>query len=100
DWTTTSITPKTDASIFSCKVGCSSVSSTVRPGNRPGLQAIAYRVGTHASFVARMLRRLATETVPFATDPTQLRPPPLARLTTRSTNDPAIALLDAWATVA
>ncbi|HEY3057556.1 MAG TPA: putative baseplate assembly protein [Chloroflexota bacterium] len=62
------------------------VLGAARPENRPGLQALAYRVGTHATFVERMLRRLAT--------------PSLARLTTRSSNDPAIALLDAWATVA
>jgi predicted phage baseplate assembly protein len=43
-------------------------------------------VGTHGSFVERMLRHLAT--------------PALARLTTRASNDPAIALIDAWATVA
>jgi predicted phage baseplate assembly protein len=43
-------------------------------------------VGTHASFVERMLRHLAT--------------PALRRLTTRATNDPAVALVDAWATVA
>jgi predicted phage baseplate assembly protein len=69
------------------------------PSNRPGLQALDYRVGTHASFFTRMLQRLATETVPLASDPTQFRPPPLAPLTTRSTDDPAIALVDAWATV-
>ncbi len=67
-------------------MGCDSVISTTRPDNRPGLQALAYRVGTHATFVERMLQRLAT--------------PSLAQLTTRSSNDPAIALIDAWATVA
>jgi predicted phage baseplate assembly protein len=59
----------------------------VRPPNRPGLKSIAYRAGTHASFFARMLQHLGMESA-------------LARLTTRSTNDPAIAMLDAWATVA
>jgi predicted phage baseplate assembly protein len=70
------------------------------PENPPGLPAIAYRAGTHASIFGRMLRRIATETLPLDTDPTQLRPPPLARLTTRSTDDQAIAFIDAWATVA
>src|SRR5437762_1373482 len=76
------------------------MSDLKRAPNRPGLQAIAYRVGSQASFLANMLQRLPTETVPFATDPSELRSPPLATLTTRSANDPAIALIDAWATVA
>src|SRR4051812_47433571 len=76
------------------------MSDLSRAPNRPGLQAVAFRVGTHSSFLANMLQRLATETVPFATDPSELRPPPLAALTTRNANDPAIALIDAWATVA
>src|SRR4051794_3779850 len=76
------------------------MSDLSRAPNRPGLQAVAFRVGTHSSFLANMLQRLATETVPFATDPSELRPPPLAALTTRSANDPAIALIDAWATTA
>ena len=54
--------------------------------NRDGLSAIAYRVGTHASFSASMRARLAGSTSP------------LAGLTTRDTSDFTIALLDAWAT--
>ena len=33
------------------------MSDLTRAPNRPGLQAVAYRVGTHASFLASMLRR-------------------------------------------
>lgn len=58
--------------------------------NRPGLSAIAYRVGTHATFLETMLARLSSNDFP------QLR----GRLKTRLKTDPAIAFLDAWATVA
>src|SRR6266566_6486440 len=59
--------------------------------NRPGLSAIAYRVGTHAQFKDSMLARLSL----FAQDF-----PALQQLKTRDDNDFSIALLDAWATVA
>ena len=62
--------------------------------NRPGLGAIARRVGTHGSFYERMIGRLS------AIDPATQRAGALAALTTREKNDPAIALLDAWATCA
>ena len=55
--------------------------------NLPGLSALAYRVGTHARFKATMQAALAR----FGN---------LARLTTREDDDPSIALLDVWATVA
>jgi predicted phage baseplate assembly protein len=54
--------------------------------NLPGLDALAYRVGTHAAFKAAMLRSLS-------------RQPALQGLTTREDHDPAIALVDAWASV-
>jgi len=57
--------------------------------NRPGLDALAYRVGTHATFLETMRARLSSSDFPS-----------LANLKTRDTNDPAIAFLDAWATVA
>jgi hypothetical protein len=65
--------------------------------NPPGLPALAYRIGTQPVFLERMLRRLAAQTVP-PDDPGGARP--LASLTTRAADDPAIALLDAWATTA
>ncbi len=57
--------------------------------NRPGLSALKYRAGTHGSFLATMQARLASSDFPM-----------LRGLTTRAANDPAMAMLDAWATVA
>lgn len=54
--------------------------------NRPGLSSVAYRVGTWAEFKASMLDALSLV-------------PELAALHTRSDDDFAIALLDAWAIV-
>jgi hypothetical protein len=54
--------------------------------NRPGLPAIAYRVGTWATFLDAMQAALTTQ-------------PALTALTTRAPDDPAMALLDAWAVV-
>jgi hypothetical protein len=70
--------------------------------NRPGLPALQYRVGTHAAFFETMRARLSTMTVetagPDGRTPEWLRP--LQGLTVRDAGDPAIAWLDAWATVA
>src|SRR5262249_11622782 len=73
--------------------------------NRPGLPALAYRVGTHASFLSTMLARLSElrlELPGVAPDgqPVAISIAPLRALTTRSPSDASIALLDAWATVA
>lgn len=57
--------------------------------NRPGLRALSYRIGTHASFLETMKARLSGGEFPE-----------LANLTTREGDDFSIALLDAWATVA
>ena len=54
--------------------------------NQPGLSALAYRVGTHASFKATMQSALSKQSA-------------LRDLTTRDDDDPSIALLDAWAMV-
>ena len=54
----------------------------VRVSNRPGLSAIAYRVGTFAAFRETMLEALARE---------------LPELTTRAGDDHAITLLELWA---
>lgn len=58
-------------------------------GNRPGLDSIEYRAGTHGTFLETMKARLAGSE--FSS---------LAFLKTRNSNDPSLALLDAWATVA
>lgn len=62
--------------------------------NRPGLSAIHYRIGTHRTFLEAMIRRLTVPVMDGGTTPYSLH-----RLTTRETDDPAIALLDAWACV-
>src|SRR5207249_2137449 len=61
--------------------------------NPPGGESLHYRVGTYAEFVSSM-KALLSELEPIVS------PNPLDRLRTRSTADPAIALLDAWAIVA
>jgi predicted phage baseplate assembly protein len=71
--------------------------------NRPGLDALAYRVGTHSTFLETMkacLTDLHLE-VPREEGSQETRTIyPLRNLTTRDADDPAIALLDGWATVA
>jgi predicted phage baseplate assembly protein len=67
-----------------CCEGVESI-TPVRIANRPGLGALAYRVGTHARFLETMLAQLTRR---------------LPGLGTRGRDDPSIALLDAWATVA
>src|SRR5215212_6726368 len=57
--------------------------------NRPGLNALAYRAGTHASFLETMRARLSSDAYPELTG-----------LSTRAPDDAALALLDAWAMVA
>ena len=63
--------------------------------NRPGLSAIAYRVGTYGAFMASMEADLSDSNL-FAGE----LPNALIGLRARSTDDLSIALLDAWACVA
>jgi predicted phage baseplate assembly protein len=65
-----------------------SVETPVAVYNRPGLSAIAYRVGTYAEFRESLLARLSIS-----------RHLALRQLTTRASDDFTIALLDAWAVV-
>jgi len=71
--------------------------------NRPGLDALAYRVGAHSSFLETMIARLSNLALELpaadGSDETETIYP-LQSLTTRQSSDPAIALLDGWATVA
>jgi hypothetical protein len=77
-----------------CGCCAGTVALTPAPaGNRPGLDALRYRVGTHGTFLETMLARLSGHALDDGRRP-------LERLTTRAPDDPAIALLDAWATVA
>jgi len=77
----------------------------LKPSNRPGLNALNYRVGTHASFLETMKACLSNLELTgedfegaagFVNGPLR----PLADLTTRAESDSTIALLDAWALVA
>ena len=61
--------------------------------NPPGSSALEYRLGTRETFFRRMIAAVPSQTNPGS------RERPLARLNVRATDDPAIALLDAWATV-
>jgi len=75
--------------------GCCEAAPTKTPvlSNEPSLPALAFRIGTHASFLRRMVARI----------PAHLPPPDgptLAALRTRASDDATIALLDAWATAA
>lgn len=66
--------------------GCCGITPAApEAGNPPGLAAIAYRSGTQGTVLRRMLAALGSRL--HQLDPTAI-------------DDPAIALLDAWATVA
>jgi predicted phage baseplate assembly protein len=65
------------------------VETPVKVFNRPGLAAIAYRIGTHALFKESLLARLTGSDLPA-----------LRGLKMRNGDDFSIALLDAWATTA
>lgn len=65
--------------------------------NAPERSSLSYRLGTHHSFLRRMLERLPWQTVP---DGPYAGTRPLATLATHSERDPTVALLDAFAVVA
>ncbi len=69
-------------------------------GNQPGLDALAYRIGTHAAFLETMKARLSNMLIEVGKDVEQESSYPLAALTTREASDFSIAFLDGWATVA
>src|SRR5260370_25589537 len=86
--------------------GCCEGAERLTPGattNRPGLNALAYRVGTHATFLETMKARLAGFYLEapdeFEPEKKPTRIYPLNDLATREGDDPAISLLDAWATL-
>jgi hypothetical protein len=62
-----------------------------------GLEQIDYRIGTHGRFASRMRGWISRQVVPPNDATSSLRP--LAALTTRATDDPALALIDTWACV-
>lgn len=65
--------------------------------NRPGLNSLQYRAGDYAKFLETMLARLSSLSLQ---DEQNIGSYPLQKLTTRSPDDFAIALLHGWATVA
>ncbi|MFF2352151.1 putative baseplate assembly protein [Kitasatospora sp. NPDC058115] len=74
-----------------CTCGCTGT-ATATPAplfNPPGLNALDHRVGRYGQFLASMLARLSGPAYPALRD-----------LTVRTPDDPAIALLDAWAVLA
>jgi len=78
--------------------------------NRPGKPSISYRVASHSGFLKRMQERLHLQKTRHHPDSLyyedadtkerQQATRPLRSLNALSSDDPAIALLDAWATVA
>jgi hypothetical protein len=70
-----------------CACGCGAGARTPRSlYNRPGLDILAYRVGSYTDFRATMQLDLSDAALPA-----------LAGLRTREPDDPSLALLDAWA---
>ena len=67
-----------------CHCGETAARAPLVVANRPGLSAVAYRVGTQPQFKASMLAGLAN----------------VPGLKTRTDDDFSVALLDAWACVA
>ena len=84
--------------------GCCEGTEKLTPlptANRPGMNALRYRVGTHGAFLETMLARLSTLCLGSEDECNPGKGSyPLRNLKTRERSDPAIALLDAWATVA
>ena len=87
-----------DSKLDTC--GCCETEPPETPvSNPPGQPALRYRIDTQPTFLRRMLNALPHQTVPPGI-PEEGARRPLAALTARSLDDPTIALLDAWATVA
>ena len=80
--------PSTHTNACGCCEGIEAL-TPLPTANRPGLPALSYRIGTHAAFLETMKARLSSSNYPK-----------LAELTTRAADDPSIAMLDAWATLA
>jgi predicted phage baseplate assembly protein len=78
--------------------GCGCCASDEKPPqifNAPGLTALSYRVGTYSDFRDRVLRSLPSVRPDAASTAA-----PLGQLTVRTTDDPTVALVDAFAQVA
>lgn len=69
-----------------CSCGCADARDGAGAVPPPGADTLALRTGTHADFLSAMLARLSSPAYPA-----------LRALTARTPDDPAVALLDAWA---
>ncbi len=73
----------------------------VSTANRPYLDALSYRVGTHATFLETMVSRLTDHYLDITSEKGVVeRIRPLQDLRVHSPDDPSVAMLDAWAVVA
>src|SRR3954454_16791308 len=80
--------------------GCHCCEALAEPDpvrNDPGLPALSYRVDTQPGFYARTLQSLPLRPADLSQADS---PRPLARLLSRSSDDPTVALVDACACVA
>lgn len=87
--------------------GCCEGENRLTPAdtyNRPGLDSLNFRAGTHAAFFETMIADLAREglwpEINGEMNTAENKIYPLRNLKTRRRDDFAIALLDAWATIA
>jgi hypothetical protein len=69
---------------------CEGIAPRTPRYNRPGKPAVDYRLYTHGTFLQRMIAHLPTQSIP---DGRNAGSRPLSALTTRSTDDPTIAIL-------
>lgn len=76
---------------------CEGITPRTPRHNRPGKPAIDYRLDTHGMFLRRMIARLPIQSIPHGKNAGSR---PLSALTTHSTDDPTIAIMDAWAVIA
>ena len=86
----------TDPKLDTCGCCKADIASPLHQ-NQPGLSQLKYRVGTHPILLERMKARIHTWS---GRDGEFVGKRPLAELATRAGEDPAIALMDAGATMA
>ena len=86
---------------------CKTPEEALAHHNPPGQKEIAYRIGRHSAFKRRMVHRLPRQRLPDEDAPAgslseeeEAKKRPMLALATRDDDDPAIALIDAWASAA
>ena len=85
-----------DIELDTCRC-CEGIKPRTPRYNTPGKPALNYRLDTHTHFLRRMMALLHIQSIP---DGVNEGSRPLSALTTRSSDDPAIAIMDAWSVVA